>query len=163
MKDENLTQLLRGLPREKASEEFTAGVLRRLARQPALALAPPRSRNQRLLLAALPLLLILALAGSLWRAQVEQKANEAKLAELQALKQEAAAMAKELRTLRRLEAEASPTLYVGGSDDLGFVLDLSRLAGAEPSYRTRPVLVPARNPAARPPLRYATHEQPRRK
>ncbi|RMH22539.1 MAG: hypothetical protein D6696_03065 [Acidobacteria bacterium] len=118
--DRWLDRILRDLPRQRASSDFTARVMRRLETP---ASGPPR-RSWRWLAAAAGLVLVLAASWGV----AQQRASRQARAELEALRAEHRALRAELEELRQLEAAARGVVYLGSTDDADWVLDLRRLA-----------------------------------
>ncbi|MHB0972437.1 MAG: hypothetical protein ACYC7A_09670 [Thermoanaerobaculia bacterium] len=116
MNDDRLRDVLAALPRDAASEGFTAATLERLRARQA------RRRRFPLVAAAS---LTLALAGG---ALAVRQIGEIREAErLEQLRAERAAIAAELEELKRLTAEP-PVVYLGGNDQVDVVLDVSQPA-----------------------------------
>jgi hypothetical protein len=123
VEDGKLTELLATLPRERASEDFTARVLQRIEA------TPPQVSGQRwpmwtpLLAAAALLFIALGFGGrELWhRHQVQES-----VARYKSLSAEHAALEMELRRLRRLAVVTRPVIYLGGDETVEYVVDLSR-------------------------------------
>lgn len=135
MRDEKLSELLAKLPQEGASEDFSHRVLQRIRATAGGESPPPRRRHFRQLQrAALALAICLALAGGFWSRQRDQARTQALAENLAALQMETAALKAELETLRRIKSSSRPTMYLGGSETFGVILDLNRLSmgGAYP-------------------------------
>jgi hypothetical protein len=115
--DDRLREALRSLPATAPGPGFTAQVLARLAARGAA--APPR-RAPRWATAALLLLLV----GALGWVATERHGRLQRSARLRA---ETAALARELANLRAEAAEPAPMIYLGGSEEVDLVLDLSSL------------------------------------
>lgn len=166
MNDDRLRQLLRRLPRERASTGFTGRVLQRLD-----AAAPGRAAEKLLVRVALAasgvmaIGLVAAIVG--WTVAlrpeptttakpdegaatspavelVKESAGTAPRVEsLESLRQQHRALSEELRELRQRSRSGSPLLYLGGTDQLDVVVDLGRLG------RARKTAEPMAQPTAR--------------
>jgi hypothetical protein len=128
MKDDQLDKMLRELPREQVTNDFTRRVLsgatevgvagsstagrRRTVRLPAWGIAA----------AAAALLLVPA---GIWIFDASQRAALTK--EITALRTEHGRLTGELRALRQQMGAAQPVIYLGGDDRVDYVLDLKRL------------------------------------
>jgi hypothetical protein len=117
MSEEKLGNLLRSLPREKASVEFTDRVMSRVeeGRRPIVF-------QPRFALAVSIVLIVAAWVGAdRWLAmQQEEQTNE----RIHTLKSEIEKIQGDIRLLRDL----APVLYLGGNEDVDFVLDLGKAA-----------------------------------
>jgi len=117
MSEENLGNLLRSLPREKASEGFTDRIMSRLeeGRRPIVF-------QPRFALAVSIVLVVAAWVGAdRWLAvQQEEQTNQ----RIHTLKTEIENIQDDIRLLRDLV----PVLYLGGNEDVDFVLDLGKAA-----------------------------------
>lgn len=116
---ERLSALLDSLPRETASDDFTAGVLRRL---PANDTTPVYARPWVLAVAAM-LLLTVAIGFREWRHQVRQQEAIERIAEMRA---EYEVLHRELDALKTRASE-NRVVYLGESNGTEVVLDLARL------------------------------------
>jgi hypothetical protein len=129
---DSLAAALRALPRETAGAGFTARTLARLDRAPAAARRlPPLAVAAAASLASLGLgALVWALVASGQVAGLPDRpgSEPPRRARLEALETERALLAAELEEIRRLAAEPTPVLYLGGDDEIDLVLDLGRLA-----------------------------------
>ncbi|HVR95896.1 MAG TPA: hypothetical protein VMW27_04730 [Thermoanaerobaculia bacterium] len=132
MEDQHLDQLLRELPRERASEGFTARALRRLD-EPARR-APARVRWAIATAAAALLISLLSVGAWLeWReqrqtAELLQDAMEAR----QLLDELRAEHGRLSRDLRRLDNSGAPeVLYLGGDETMDVVVDLGQVQRVE--------------------------------
>lgn len=135
--DERLRGLLQAMPRERAGRDFTAKVMRRLAKSPtasplatgSLLFFPAERRRlpgwSGWLVAAAALLLV-GLGLREWQHQRDLQESLRRIAELRGQYQE---LASELKALRE-EAAARPVVYLGGNENVDLVLDLGHLAEA---------------------------------
>ena len=114
---DDLRDLLRALPAHEPGSRFTGAVLARLER--------PAAAPRRALPAWAAAALAVALLAGAWGAVVVRStAGERRKAEL---RDETAAIAAELRALREQAAQPAPLLYLGGTEEVDLVLDLSTL------------------------------------
>jgi hypothetical protein len=107
MYDERLRELLRGLPRESASAGFADAVIAASRRHPA---HPVRW------VAAAAIMLVAGLGVVAQRNAVYQ--------ERQQLIREQKAISAELAELKKLTRAEEPVVFVGGDENVDFVLDL---------------------------------------
>ena len=132
MNDEDLSQLLRELPREEPSFDFTRRVL---AKVDARSRSGRRSRAV-LAWAAAALLGVLLSQGYL-RERYQRSRAAARVREL---RDEYRELQAELEKLRVLTRELEPVLVLGGTEDVDFVFDLRELARRETEvFRADPV------------------------
>jgi hypothetical protein len=128
MNDQELSEILRSLPKEKAGEDFTARLLTRLDAAPPTSSAWSLQRwpRHRLVLAAS---LCLILFGGIFGARHWQRveARREALAELAELRGEQRALERELAELVAL-TRSDPVVYLGGSEEVDVVIDLGNLA-----------------------------------
>jgi hypothetical protein len=126
MSDDRLRDALRGLPAPGPGPAFTARVMARLAAAPAR--APRRVPAWAAAAAAVVLAAGLLLGG---RAVVREQRNAA-------LRSETEELARELEALRQAAERPAPVLYLGGTEEVDLVLDLSTLplAAAVPAGLT---------------------------
>jgi hypothetical protein len=124
MGEDRLGELLRGLPAERAPEDFAGRVLARLDAGPAARPARPRRRLGLGLLAAGAL--AAAACGLLllrWNGPEEHHRS--------ALRQELASLQREARALERAltppEAGQAPLVYLGSDERADYVLDLRQV------------------------------------
>ena len=138
MKDEDIGNLLRKLPKQKASSGFTSRLMEKLPgklpeksppvhdwRRPAFAVA-----------AAAVLILAASSAWNYWR-EAQERADAAQRVE--ALRNEYDSLHKELEELRALAAESQPVLSLGGTQEVDFLMDLRALSREAEESRARPV------------------------
>ena len=135
MNDEELGECLRTLPRSQATEGFTGRVLSEvdesLAREAARRAS---SRRLRLMGAAAACVLGLGLAGWFGYGQWVSSTERMRAASrVEQLRNEYREIQGELQKLRELADELSPTLELGGNEELGFVFDMREL---DPSRQT---------------------------
>ncbi|HVR44720.1 MAG TPA: hypothetical protein VMS56_14900 [Thermoanaerobaculia bacterium] len=104
------------MPRETASEAFTAKVLARVTGHD----RPARIPSFRLAQAIAGAALILAVSGGIARWWLTDRAEELRLA---ALRTEQATIERELDEIRRL-TELEPVVYVGSTSDYDYYIDL---------------------------------------
>ncbi len=116
MHDDSLREALQALPRERASEGFTAGVLRRLE--------PQEPRRGPLWLAFAAMLAATLIGGALLQRGVESRRAVASTERLLVLQAEHRQLSRELAVLAR---QARPLLHLGGDEQVDLVLDLGRL------------------------------------
>jgi hypothetical protein len=125
--DPRLTVALKALPRFRASELFTAEVLRRLDE--------PRPRIVVWRWATLgAALLALLVSVPLVRQAREQRDLDAARRKLAEIRNEHRSLARDVERLQT----ASPVIYLGGTEQIDVVVDLSRLA--EGGGKSRPEL-----------------------
>ncbi len=146
MNDDRLSQALKALPREQAGLGFTARVLRRIENAPPwwsparwlpLSWTARRFTTRRFTARhwtgmAAAAVLVLAL-GFGWREWHHRRAA----ASLQVLLAEKQELEAELEALRKLTADARPTVYLGGDGEVDLVLDLARFK-REGGFGSRP-------------------------
>ena len=124
MNDEDLSRLLRELPREEPSFDFTKRVLEKV---------DARSRSGRRNRGAVIAWAGAALLGDFlsqgyFRERYERSRAAARVREL---RDEYRELQTELEKLRTLTRELDPVLDLGGTDDVEFVFDLRELARRE--------------------------------
>ncbi len=126
--EDPLVDTLRGLPRMKAPQDFTAQVLERIETRRGGRQKPRRSwtslRRWAPMLAAA--MVVLAVA---WTARHSEDAEQRResLARIHAMQIERQALAGELDRLRSLAGRSRPVLYLGTDQGVDLVYDLSRL------------------------------------
>jgi len=125
MNDQELSEILRALPKERVGEDFTARLLARLDASPAVTSSTVSPR--RFALAAALCLAVLGggIVGA-WHWQRVEARREA-LAELEELRGEQRALEHELAELVAL-TRSDPVVYLGGSEEVDLVIDLGNLA-----------------------------------
>ena len=116
---DELRRALRGVPADEPGPHFTTAVLARLGR----GTAPPRRRLAPLPAWAVAAAALVALTAG-WGVVNQRAAAERRRAEL---RHETAAIAAELAALRDEAARTAPVLYLGGTEEVDVVLDLSTL------------------------------------
>ncbi len=133
MNDEDVSRLLRELPREEPSFDFTRRVL---AKVDARSRSGRRSRGTVIAWAGAALLGAFLSQGYL-RERYERSRAAARVREL---RDEYRELQTELEKLRTLTRELEPVLELGGTDDVEFVFDLRELARRESEgLRAQPV------------------------
>ena len=128
MNEEHIRNLLSSLPREEASEDFTERVMSRLdeAKRPAY-------QQPRLALAASLVLIAAAWFGfSQWQSSIEEQQTDARI---RTIKSDVQQLQNELRLLRDL----APVLYLGGNENVDFVLDVRQLARESEGESSQPI------------------------
>lgn len=131
MNDEDLSRLLREMPREEPSFDFTRAVLAKLdSRSP----SPRRKRAAALAVAGAALLGALLSQGYL-RSRYERSQAAARVQEL---REEYRELQTELEKLRVLTRDLEPVLDLGGTEEVEFVFDLREL-GREQRAEAEPV------------------------
>ena len=119
MSEEPIRNLLRRLPREKASAGFTDQVMSRLDETQRPVWARPRLA----LAGSLVLILGLWIGVGQWRADQDAQVNE----RIHTLRNEIQQAQKDILLLKDL----APILYLGGDKGVDFVLDLRQLVQEE--------------------------------
>jgi hypothetical protein len=121
MNEEHIRNLLSSLPREQASDDFTDRVMNCLEN-----VKQPIYLEHRFALAAVVLLIVVAGYGlRQWQSSVEERETEARI---QSIKTQVQQLQNDIRLLRSL----APVLYLGGTENVDFVLDMRQLTpGAE--------------------------------
>jgi hypothetical protein len=136
--DEDIGRMLRALPGERASAEFTSKVLSKLdARRSSLA---ARRRRRAVLATAAALALATVLSQGYLREQYDKSRAAARI---EALREEYRELQVELDKLKALTHELEPVLELGGTEDVDFVLDLGELARRSPGEADPPKAEPA--------------------
>jgi hypothetical protein len=128
MNEEHLRNLLSSLPREEASEGFTERVMSRLdeAKRPAY-------QQPRFALSASLALIVAAWFGfSQWQSSIEEEQTNTRI---RTIKNEVQQLQNDIRLLRNL----APVLYLGGDENVDFVLDLRQLAGDSEGESSQPI------------------------
>ena len=129
MNDPELRRALRELPVPRARDSFTREVLGRLDRAAAnREESPLRGPGRNRLLAAAAALALALGAAAGWRID----AGADRRAEIQALRAESTRLRGEIRDLETRLQEPTTLLYVGGTESVDLVLDLSRFPGPVP-------------------------------
>jgi hypothetical protein len=128
MNDEELQGLLRSLPRERASEGFTGRVMSRLGSAKRPFYLQPRFA----VAASLGLVVTAWLGAGRWQ-DAHQK--EQRRQRIEAIRTEVEQLERDIRLLRNL----APVLYLGGDEEVDFVIDLRQLVREEPKENLRPV------------------------
>lgn len=135
MKRDDVSELLKNLPRQEASSGFTERVIARLD-------APSRRGVGRawVLAAACALIAGLSLGAVAWREHAERRAAAERLEQrrVEIMRNEYRALERELQELRSLASEAQPVLELGGTENVDFVFDLRRHAEERGRARARP-------------------------
>jgi hypothetical protein len=133
MEDQPVGRLLRELPRERASDGFTARVLNRLDHPDDG--APARRAPARLRWAAVTAAALLLSIGSFleWRDQRQtaallEDATEARQL-LEELRVEHDRLSRDLRSLE--DPDAPEVIYLGGDETMDLVVDLGRVRESE--------------------------------
>jgi hypothetical protein len=129
MNDEDVSRLLRELPREEPSFDFTARVL---AKVDSRSRSGRRNRASTFAWVGAALLGVFLSQGYL-RERYQRSQAAARVREL---RDEYRELQRELEKLRTLTRELEPVLDLGGTEDVEFVFDLKELA-REDSDRPR--------------------------
>lgn len=114
MNDDRLHEVLAAVPRDAASEGFTAATMRRVQDR--------QKRRRRLPFVAAASITIALAGGALAVRQLGEVREERRI---KALRAERQAIAAGLEELKRMTTEP-PVVYVGGNDDIDVVLDVSK-------------------------------------
>ncbi len=134
MKDEDIGNLLRKLPKQKASSGFTSRLMEKLPGKPAF--VHHWRRPAFAVAAAAVLILAASLAWDYWR-EAQGRAEAAQRVET--LRNEYESLQKELEELKALAAESQPVLRLGGTQQVDFLMDLRALSREAEEFRARPV------------------------
>ena len=133
MNDEDVSRLLRELPREEPSFDFTARVL---AKVDSSSRSGRRNRASTLAWVGVALLGVVVSQGY-FRERYQRSKAAARVREL---RDEYRELQTELEKLRTLTRELEPVLNLGGTEDVDFVFDLRELARREAAvFRADPV------------------------
>ena len=124
--EDKLSRALRSLPRQQARPGFSDRVLRRIDDLDTRPEQASRARRWRwpAMVAAAACLLVFTTSARDWWEQHQQRQGLARLASIESERQ---ALLIELESLQRQMARARPQIYVGGTNDIDFVLDVGRL------------------------------------
>ncbi len=137
MKDEDIEKLLRALPRQKASAEFTPRLLERLDK-PSAESTTAWLRARPLLAGVAVLLLLGALTTGMWH-WYELREREEAAQRIETLRNEYEALERELAEIHSLAAASQPVVELGSTESLDILLDLRTLAaGAGQDQQARP-------------------------
>ncbi len=138
MKDEDVGNLLRELPKQKASSGFTSRLMKKLPET--LPEKPPSVHQWRrpafAVAAAAVLILAASSAWDYWR-EAQGRAEAAQRVET--LRNEYESLQKELEELKALAAESQPVLSLGGTQQVDFLMDLRALSREAEESRARAV------------------------
>lgn len=125
MNDRDLRELLDTLPPAVARPGFSGRVMASLK-------TAPERRSPSWRWVTIAAVLVLLLTGVVWRMAAVERA-ESLQAEVEALRAESARLHAELNLLRRRAADP-PVVYLGGTEDVDYVIDFARF---EPSRSVR--------------------------
>jgi hypothetical protein len=130
MNERDLRRALRELPVPRAGQTFTREVLQRLERagSPATPAPAPRRWAPRWSLAAAAALTLALGAAAAWRFAPEPTGAS----DVHSLHQESERLRGEIRALERRLDDTGTLLYVGGTETIDLVLDLSQLPAFAP-------------------------------
>jgi hypothetical protein len=121
--DEDIGRMIRSLPGERASADFTRKVFSKLeARKAPLA---ARRRLRAVLATAAAVAVGTVLSQGYLRERYEKSRTAARI---EALREEYRELQVELEKLKALTHELEPVLDLGGTEEVDFVLDLGELA-----------------------------------
>ena len=136
MNDDELSRLLKTMPRRDASPEFTDRVLGRLQEG---APKPSWRRPTAGLALAAAVLLGIWIGEAVRQERREQVRSARSSEELEQMQTEYRELQRELEQLRRLTSDVEPVLDLGGSADMDFIFDLRALAERDSAARPEPV------------------------
>ncbi|HEX9726714.1 MAG TPA: hypothetical protein VGC53_20720 [Vicinamibacteria bacterium] len=122
MKDEDIEKLLRELPRQKASPDFTPRLLGKLEKPPSSPTTAGLGARSLIAAAASLMLLVALTSGLRYWSELRERSESARRVE--ALRDEYEALERELEELRSLAAASQPVVDLGGTEDLDILLDL---------------------------------------
>ncbi|MGH9461679.1 MAG: hypothetical protein ACRD1X_10715 [Vicinamibacteria bacterium] len=128
MKDEDIEKLLRELPRQTASPEFTPRLMGKLEKPPSSPTTAWRG-SRSFIAAAVSLMLLGALVSGLRHWSELRERSEAGQ-RIEALRNEYEALERELEELRSLAAASQPIVDLGGTENVDVLLDLRAIARA---------------------------------
>jgi hypothetical protein len=126
MKDEDIDKLLRGLPRQTASPDFTPRLMGKLEKPPS---SPTTAwwGARSLVAVAASLMLLVALTSGLRHWSESRERSEA-AQRIETLRHEYETLERELEELRSLAAASQPVVDLGGTEDVDILLDLRAIA-----------------------------------
>lgn len=134
MKDEDIGNLLRKLPKQKASSDFTNRLMEKLPENPSSVFHWRRAAF------AIAAVAVLALAAtSTWNYWREGRERAKAAQRVEALRNEYESLQRELEDLRALAAESQPVLSLGGTGEVDFLVDLRALSQEAEGSQARPV------------------------
>ncbi len=134
MNDDQLNRLLRGLPKEKASPDFTKRVLANL---PSGDTQGKFLRHTTWIVAAG--LILVVMVGLLFGLKVRHAAGERRIKkEIQQLRIEHQILKTNLAELRNRLQQAPTTVYLGGDEHVDYILDLKQLHHIRPARYDNP-------------------------
>lgn len=138
MKDEDIGNLLRKLPKQKASSDFTSRLMDRLPEKLPEKSPSVHDWRRRAFAVAAAAVLILA-ASSAWNYWREAQERAETTQRVEALRNKYESLHKELEELKALAAESQPVLSLGGTEETDFLMDLRALSREAEESRARPV------------------------
>lgn len=143
MNERELRHALRELPVPRAGDAFTRDVLRRLDEADGTSVDHPSGvgpLTSRLLALAATLALVLGGAAA-WRADARADRDR----EVRSLRSESHRLHEEIRALEDRLQDPTPVLYVGGTETVDLVVDLSRVSEVTggPAAESRTASAPA--------------------
>lgn len=127
MKDKDIERLLRSLPRQKASPEFTTRLLRKVSERREAPFRETRWLAPRPLLAGVAALLLLGATTTGLQRWYELRERSQAARRVEALRSEYEALEKELEELRSLAATSQPVVELGSTENMDILLDLRTL------------------------------------
>jgi len=133
MKDKDIERLLRSLPRQKASPEFTTRLLRKVRERKETPSRETRWLAPRPLLAGVTALLLLGAATTGLQRWYELLERSQAARRVEALRSEYEALEKELEELRSLAATSQPVVELGSTENMDILLDLRTLSRLTPA------------------------------
>ncbi len=134
-----LDRALHGLPRERASDEFTRKVLSGLESHQRLGRRRPAKLHWVLVAASAALLVLVGVLELQERQRERSPRAVAQRAEK--LRQEQRLLEEELAALRRVVDEHPPVIYLGGNDRVDLVYDLAPVAARPVALQVEPAIL----------------------
>lgn len=134
MKDEDVGNLLRKLPKQKASSGFTSRLMEKLPGKP-----PSVHHWMRPAFAVAAAAVLILVASSAWDYWREAQGRAEAVQRVETLRNEYESLQKELEELKALAAESQPVLSLGGTQQVDFLMDLRALSREAEESRARPV------------------------